>query len=78
MDEYEHGRNLAGFPEYHQRYDIQRTIRERKLTSRFLRFAIAKRPKLKHIDYTDFRALSLQGESFQDLCLRLFGESLPG
>jgi hypothetical protein len=76
MDEYEHGRNLVGFPEYHRRYDIQRTIRERELTSRYLRFAVAKLPQLRHIDYTDFRALSLQGESFQDLCQRLFGESL--
>jgi hypothetical protein len=29
-----------------------------------------------NIEYTDFRVLSLQGESYQDLCQRLFGQTL--
>lgn len=76
QDDFEHGRNIVGFADYHKRHDTQRCMQDRKLKWRYLIFAIAKLPNLRHIEYTDFRAFSLQGETFQDTCTRLFGQTL--
>jgi hypothetical protein len=75
-DDYEHARNIVGFADYHHRYNIQRCIRDRKLIWRYFLFATNRLPNLRHIEYTDSRVLSLQGESYQDLCQRLFGQTL--
>jgi hypothetical protein len=74
--DYEHARNVVGFSDYHHRCNIQRCIHDRKLTWRSLLFATNRLPNLRHIEYTYLRALSLQGESYQALCQRLFPQTL--
>lgn len=77
MRNYEHARGIDGFAIYHHRYYVQKKINERQLIWRYLHLAFANFPQLRHIDFTDFRACSLQGESFQGLTERLFGYILP-
>ena len=42
----------------------------------YLHSAFQKLPKLRHFEFTDFRALSRNREAFVELCKRLFGETL--
>jgi hypothetical protein len=74
--DYEHARNVVGFLDHHHRVNLQRRIHDRKLTKRYLLFATNRLLNLRNIEYTDFRALSLQGESYQALCQRLFPQTL--
>ena len=64
------------FHDYQRRYHAQLDLRERRLSASCLSAALEKLPKLRHVFYTDFRALARRGESLRELCNRLFGQSL--
>jgi len=57
-------------------YRAELDIRKRKLSLRYLHSAFRNLPKLRHFEYSDFRALSRKGETARELCNRLFGETL--
>lgn len=69
-------RQAEGFAAYHRRYMDQESIRQRRLAYRYLHLVLALCPKLSHVSYTDHRALSRHGETYQQLCRRLFGIAL--
>ncbi|KAM0721555.1 hypothetical protein Q7P37_002480 [Cladosporium fusiforme] len=62
---------------YQRRFANQKLCQKHKLASRYLNWAFVKLPRLCHLSYTDWRALSRYGESYKDLCQRLFLNSLP-
>ncbi|GAB7333688.1 hypothetical protein MBLNU13_g05235t1 [Cladosporium sp. NU13] len=65
-----------GHDDYHHRYHAQVEIFNRRLTLRYLHSAFEKLPKLRHFEFSDFRALSRDGEYLSGLCERLFGQTL--
>lgn len=65
-----------GYDDYHHRYHAQVEIFNRRLSLRYLHSAFEKLPKLRHFEFSDFRALSRQGEDLSELCERLFGLTL--
>jgi hypothetical protein len=66
----------SGHDEYRRRFFAQLEIRRRGLSLRYLHSAFEMLPKLRHFEFSDFRALSRNGESMGELCERLFGETL--
>lgn len=78
LDQYRYGDMAShlsassGYWDYQRRWLNQRSCRENELALRYLHWAFAKLPKLKHLSYTDWRALSRHGESFEDARNRMF------
>lgn len=66
----------TAFHDYQRRYYAQLDLQKRRLSASCLSAAFKKLPKLRHVFYTDFRALAWRGESLRELCNRLFGQSL--
>lgn len=64
------------FHEYRRRFNAQLEIVALNLASKALHAVFDKLPKLRHVFYTDFRALARSGESLRGLCDRLFGQIL--
>jgi hypothetical protein len=48
---------------------------ERQLSSRYMLLAFEKLPKLRHFEFSDYRALARNGEALHELCTRLFGQT---
>jgi hypothetical protein len=72
----ERGFLRRGHDDYHHRYHAQVELCKRRLTLRYLHPAFEKLPKLRHFEFSDFRALSRNGEYLSELCERLFGQTL--
>lgn len=66
----------SGHDDYRRRYSAQLEIRRRGLSLRYLHSAFEMLPRLRHFEFSDFRALSRNGESLSELCDRLFGQTL--
>lgn len=64
------------FHDYQRRYHAQLDLQRRRSSASLLPEVFEKLPKLRHMFYTDFRALTRNGESLRELCNRLFGQSL--
>lgn len=65
-----------GYTEYFRHRRLQDILQERRLSLRYLHLAFAKLPKLRSFEFTDFSALSREGETFDGLCRRLFGDMM--
>jgi hypothetical protein len=61
--------------DYGKRYNDQADIRLES-TLKLLQTAFEKLPKLRHFEFSDFRALGRSGETLRELCDRLFGQTL--
>lgn len=66
----------SGHDDYRRRYSAQLEIRRRGLSLRYLHSAFETLPRLRHFEFSDFRALSRNGENLSELCDRLFGQTL--
>lgn len=75
-EDHELARAMSGFAKYHHLYVNQESIRRRRLTWRYMHIAFEKLPKLRHVSFADYRALSFNGESYGELCHRLFGQAM--
>jgi hypothetical protein len=64
------------FHEYCRRFYAQFETGLMHFPKKALHAAFDKLPKLRHVFYSDFRALARSGESLRELCNRLFGQSL--
>ena len=64
------------FHDYQRRYHAQLDLQKRRSSANCLHAAFGKLSKLRHMFYTDFRALARGGESLCELCNCLFGQSL--
>lgn len=76
-DAYEDLHALSGHSDYVRSCINQRSCRERGLALRYLHWAFTKLPRLAHVSFADWRALSRYGESFQDVRNRMFSTALP-
>lgn len=66
-----------GFAQYRSRFKDQTELRRRRLSLRYLHLAFKVFPRLRHFRFADFRSLARIGESLPELCIRLYGCSLP-
>lgn len=66
-----------GFTDYRSRYRDQCELHRRRLSLRYLHLAFQRFPKLRHFQFGDFRSLARRGETFPELCTRLFGSTMP-
>lgn len=64
------------FHEYRRRFYAQLETGLMHFPRKALHEAFDKLPNLRHVFYTDFRALARSGESPRELCYRLFGQTL--
>jgi hypothetical protein len=70
-----------GFPDYRRRWENQNSIRGgefgwnkgKNLGREYFLEAVRRLPKLRHLEYSDYRSLAMNGESYAQLCRRLFG-----
>lgn len=68
-----------GYDDYRQRFNTQTDLVQRQVSADHMRMAFEKLPKLRHFQFSDFRALVRDGETLGQLCKRLFGHTLsPG
>ena len=84
--DYQEGNHMrgchTGFADYHRRWENQNRIRGRdwivdcNQAREYLFEAFAKLPKLRSLVHSDFRALAYNGESYTQLCQRLFGNTV--
>ena len=65
-----------GFDDYLDRWKAQDAIYNAKTCTTLLKENFARLPKLRQVEFTDFRDLAMDGEKFSDLCKRLFGNTL--
>lgn len=66
-----------GFEDYARRWRKQETLRAKEGDKGQLFLAATKAfPKLQHTAFSDYRALRLAGESYVQLCTRLFGNTV--
>lgn len=65
-----------GYANYVERFKDQTRIVEDRFHVSTLNIIFQRFPRLRRIVFTDFRALALHGEGYNDLCDRLFGLSM--
>lgn len=58
---------LKGFADYSRRFQMQGELKVRRAALRYLHLAFSSFPKLRHVAYTDFRALARKDEKLVDL-----------
>lgn len=61
-DDHDFQRKAVGIAVYHRRYRHQRLSKDRHLARRYIHLAFARCPRLVHLSYTDYRALSRHGD----------------
>lgn len=69
-------KQARGYTEYCRRVIAQTALRERRVVSQYFCLAFDRFPRLRHLSFADFRSLSRNGESYNQLCWRLFGGTL--
>lgn len=75
--EYKHMAGVhKGFLDYFRQWLEQSRMIEDALYRMVLKEVLVRLPKLRRIVFTDFRALTMDGESHRELCVRLFGSTL--
>jgi hypothetical protein len=72
-----------GFPAYRRRWENQHSIRGGEhgydgsnLGRQYFLEAVWRLPKLRHLSYSDYRALAMNDESYVQLCQRMFGQTV--
>jgi hypothetical protein len=61
-----------GYDDWTRRWYTQNDFGDRQLASRYMLLAFEKLPKLRHFEFSDYRALTRNGEALHELCNRLF------
>jgi hypothetical protein len=64
-----------GYDDWTRRWYTQNDFGDRQLASRYMLLAFEKLPKLRHFEFSDYRALTRNGEALHELCNRLFGQT---
>lgn len=67
----------ATYPDYLRRYRALDILLNNGIREELISEAFQKCPKLRRVVITDYRGRARKGESYAELCLRLFGTTLP-
>lgn len=77
---HEDGNHMLGFhpgsQDYYRRWDSQWRLDRADVAIKQFKRAFTRLRNIKHISYTDWRALAREGESYDELCRRLFGSTV--